>query len=112
MPTALTRKNTEQLTKYADRFSAIGTEARLRIVELLLTVHPEGLVVAKFRKSMEDVEFLKGEIENIPLPDNSVDVMISNCVMNVPLPRTRCCGSVSPAQAGRSLCRLGCGDAR
>jgi SAM-dependent methyltransferase len=31
----------------------------------------------------ENVEFLKGEIENIPLPDNSVDVVISNCVINL-----------------------------
>lgn len=31
----------------------------------------------------ENVEFLKGEIENIPLPDNSVDVIISNCVVNL-----------------------------
>ena len=30
-----------------------------------------------------NVEFLKGEIENIPLPDNSVDVIISNCVINL-----------------------------
>ncbi|HEY3838944.1 MAG TPA: arsenite methyltransferase [Bryobacteraceae bacterium] len=36
------------------------------------------------RKSgAENVEFLKGEIENIPLPDNSVDVVISNCVINL-----------------------------
>ena len=32
---------------------------------------------------MQNVEFLKGEIENIPLPDNSVDVIISNCVINL-----------------------------
>ena len=31
----------------------------------------------------ENVEFLKGEIENIPLPDNAVDVIISNCVINL-----------------------------
>jgi arsenite methyltransferase len=31
----------------------------------------------------ENVEFLRGEIENIPLPDNSVDVVISNCVINL-----------------------------
>ena len=30
-----------------------------------------------------NVEFLKGEIENIPLPDNSIDVIISNCVINL-----------------------------
>jgi arsenite methyltransferase len=36
------------------------------------------------RKSgIENVEFLKGEIENIPLPGNSVDVIISNCVINL-----------------------------
>jgi SAM-dependent methyltransferase len=36
------------------------------------------------RKSgVENVEFLKGEIEHIPLPDNSVDVVISNCVINL-----------------------------
>ena len=32
---------------------------------------------------VENVEFIKGEIENIPLPDNSVDVIISNCVINL-----------------------------
>ena len=31
----------------------------------------------------QNVEFLKGEIEHIPLPDNSVDVIISNCVINL-----------------------------
>src|SRR5580698_2489071 len=35
------------------------------------------------KAGMENVEFLKGEIENIPLPDNSVDVVISNCVINL-----------------------------
>ncbi len=32
---------------------------------------------------MQNVEFLKGTIENIPLPDNTVDVIISNCVINL-----------------------------
>src|SRR2546429_8922137 len=35
------------------------------------------------RAGVDNVEFLKGEIENIPLPDNSVDVIISNCVINL-----------------------------
>jgi SAM-dependent methyltransferase len=35
------------------------------------------------RGGVENVEFLKGEIESIPLPDNSVDVIISNCVINL-----------------------------
>jgi arsenite methyltransferase len=37
----------------------------------------------KRRAGAENVEFLKGEIEHIPLPDNSVDVIISNCVINL-----------------------------
>lgn len=35
------------------------------------------------KSGVENVEFLKGEIEHIPLPDNSVDVIISNCVINL-----------------------------
>ncbi len=35
------------------------------------------------KAGVENVEFLKGDIENIPLPDNSVDVVISNCVINL-----------------------------
>src|SRR6202795_5405172 len=37
----------------------------------------------KRKAGMANVEFLKGEIESIPLPDNSVDVIISNCVINL-----------------------------
>src|SRR5881296_692809 len=37
----------------------------------------------KRKAGAENVEFLKGEIEHIPLPDNSVDVIISNCVINL-----------------------------
>lgn len=35
------------------------------------------------KAGVQNVEFLKGEMENIPLPDNSVDVIISNCVINL-----------------------------
>jgi arsenite methyltransferase len=35
------------------------------------------------KAGVQNVEFLKGEIERIPLPDNSVDVIISNCVINL-----------------------------
>jgi SAM-dependent methyltransferase len=38
---------------------------------------------------IENVEFLKGEIENIPLADNSVDVVISNCVINLSADKSR-----------------------
>jgi ubiquinone/menaquinone biosynthesis C-methylase UbiE len=37
----------------------------------------------KRKSGIRNVEFLKGEIENIPLPDNTVDVIISNCVINL-----------------------------
>jgi SAM-dependent methyltransferase len=38
---------------------------------------------------VDNVEFLKGDIENIPLPDNSVDVVISNCVINLSADKDR-----------------------
>jgi AhpD family alkylhydroperoxidase len=41
------------------------------------------------KAGVENVEFLKGEIENIPLPDNSVDVIISNCVINLAADKDR-----------------------
>jgi arsenite methyltransferase len=43
----------------------------------------------KRKSGLENVEFLKGEIENIPLPDNSVDVIISNCVINLSADKAR-----------------------
>src|SRR5512139_884398 len=41
------------------------------------------------KAGVENVEFLKGEIENIPLPDNTVDVIISNCVINLSADKDR-----------------------
>jgi arsenite methyltransferase len=41
------------------------------------------------KAGVENVEFLKGEIENMPLPDNSVDVIISNCVINLSADKDR-----------------------
>jgi SAM-dependent methyltransferase len=43
----------------------------------------------KRKSGATNVEFLKGEIENIPLPDNSVDVIISNCVINLSADKDR-----------------------
>src|SRR4249919_2966586 len=51
-----------------------------------LDMTDEMLVLAeenKRKSGLTNVEFLKGAIENIPLPDNSVDVVISNCVINL-----------------------------
>jgi arsenite methyltransferase len=41
------------------------------------------------KAGVDNVEFLKGEIENMPLPDNSVDVIISNCVINLSADKDR-----------------------
>ena len=42
-----------EVEKYADMFSAMGTEARLRIMQLLLTAHPEGLVVGEIQEELD-----------------------------------------------------------
>jgi ArsR family transcriptional regulator len=46
-------KNSECIAKYADMFSAMGTEPRLRIMQLLLTAHPEGLVVGDIQGELD-----------------------------------------------------------
>jgi ArsR family transcriptional regulator len=51
MPT--TRRVTDKVVKYADMFSAMGTEARLRIMQLLLAAHPDGLVVTEIQEELD-----------------------------------------------------------
>jgi ArsR family transcriptional regulator len=46
-------KASARVAKYADMFSAMGTEPRLRIMQLLLTAHPEGLVVNEIQGELE-----------------------------------------------------------
>jgi DNA-binding transcriptional ArsR family regulator len=53
MPTSQTERTTAQVAKYADMFSAMGTEARLRIMQLLLSAHPDGLVVGEIQEELE-----------------------------------------------------------
>jgi ArsR family transcriptional regulator len=43
----------DQVLKYADMFSAMGTEPRLRIMQLLLSAHPEGLVVGDIQSELD-----------------------------------------------------------
>lgn len=45
--------NTDRVTRYADMFSAMGTEPRLRIMQLLLSAHPEGLVVSEIQDELD-----------------------------------------------------------
>lgn len=42
----------EQITRFADMFAAMGTESRLRIMQLLLWAHPEGLVVGEIQEEL------------------------------------------------------------
>jgi ArsR family transcriptional regulator len=47
------KKSAEQVAKFADMFSAMGTEPRLRIMQLLLSAHPEGLVVGEIQEELD-----------------------------------------------------------
>src|SRR5438309_3902128 len=53
MPTALSKKSMENVPKYADMLFAMGTEPRLRIMQLLLSAHPDGLVVGEIGNKLE-----------------------------------------------------------
>ena len=52
MPIIRVRKDSAPVAKYADMFSAMGTEARLRIMQLLLAAHPVGLVVGDIQEEL------------------------------------------------------------
>src|ERR1700687_5773839 len=51
--TASANKSSERVVKYADTFSAMGTEPRLRIMQLLMTAEPDGLVVGDIQSELE-----------------------------------------------------------
>jgi ArsR family transcriptional regulator len=53
MAATKSRKGAEQVAKYADMFTAMGTEPRLRIMRLLLSAHPEGLVVGDIQSELD-----------------------------------------------------------
>ncbi len=63
----------------ARRVGPTGKAYGLDMTDEMLALAEEN----KRKIGLANVEFLKGEIENIPLPDNSVDVIISNCVINL-----------------------------
>jgi ArsR family transcriptional regulator, arsenate/arsenite/antimonite-responsive transcriptional repressor len=50
---AQVKTDSERVARYADMFSAMGTEPRLRIMQLLLSAHPEGLVVGEIQDEIE-----------------------------------------------------------
>jgi len=53
MAIAQSKKSSEKLVQYADMFSAMGTEPRLRIMQLLLSAHPDGLVVGEIQEELD-----------------------------------------------------------
>jgi len=63
----------------AKRVGPAGKAYGLDMTDEMLALANEN----KLKSGISNVEFLIGEIENIPLPDNSVDVVISNCVINL-----------------------------
>jgi arsenite methyltransferase len=69
----------------AKRVGPAGKAYGLDMTDEMLTLANEN----KRKAGAGNVEFLKGEIENIPLPDNSVDVIISNCVINLSVDKDR-----------------------
>ncbi len=52
-PPARRRQTSEQIVRFADMFSAVGTEPRLRIMRLLLAAHPGGMVVGEIGSELE-----------------------------------------------------------
>src|SRR6202162_2907334 len=69
----------------AKRVGPTGKAYGLDMTDEMLALANEN----KRKAGADNVEFLKGEIEHIPLPDNSVDVIISNCVINLSADKDR-----------------------
>jgi SAM-dependent methyltransferase len=69
----------------AQRVGPTGKAYGLDMTDEMLALAIEN----KHKAGADNVEFLKGEIENIPLPDNSIDVIISNCVINLSADKDR-----------------------
>jgi ubiquinone/menaquinone biosynthesis C-methylase UbiE len=96
-PTALAKLNPGEVV--LDLGSGGGIDVLLSAKRVGLTGKAYGLDMTdemlrlanenKRRAGVDNVEFLKGEIEQIPLPDNSVDVIISNCVINLSADKDR-----------------------
>jgi ArsR family transcriptional regulator, arsenate/arsenite/antimonite-responsive transcriptional repressor len=49
----MNKKKTDEVAKYADMFAAMGTESRLRIMQLLLSAHPDGMVVGEIQSELD-----------------------------------------------------------
>ena len=90
----------------ARRVGSTGKAYGLDMTDEMLALAEEN----KRKSGLANVEFLKGEIENIPLPDNSCGchhLQLRHQPFRRQRPRAQ--GSISGAQTGRSLCRIRCG---
>ena len=91
----------------AKRVGPTGKAYGLDMTDEMLALANEN----KRKAGAENVEFLKGEIEHIPLPDNSVDVdHLQLCHQPFSGQGSRVAGSLSCPEAGRPLCRVRCCD--
>jgi DNA-binding transcriptional ArsR family regulator len=85
------RKDAQQVIRYADMFAALGAEPRLRIMQLLLTAHPQGLVVG-------DIQ------EELAIPASTLSHHLDK-LKNEDLVRVRREGTFSGTQPTRTHCR-------
>ncbi|MGD0694736.1 MAG: metalloregulator ArsR/SmtB family transcription factor [Terriglobia bacterium] len=64
------RKNAAEVARYADAFAAMGAEPRLRVMQLLLTAHPKGLVVGDIQQELEiPASTLSHHLEKLKMED-------------------------------------------
>ena len=88
----------------AQRVGPTGKACGLDMTDEMLALAREN----QRKAGVANVEFLRGEIESIPLPDNSVDVIISNCVVNLSGDKRKVhFRGVPGAQARRPVRRVG-----
>ena len=71
----MAKEQAELIARYADMLSAMGTEPRLRIIRLLLSAHPDGMVVGEVREELgipsSTLSHHLEKLKNEPRPGNS-----------------------------------------
>ena len=93
----LLNKSSERVAAYADMFSAMGTEPRLRIMQLLLSAHPEGLVVGDIQSELE--------IPNSTL-SHHLDKLKTEGLVEVAAARAHSCATPPIPKPCRSCCNF------
>ena len=78
MPTGKHQANTEQVARYADMLAAMGTESRLRIMQLLLTAHPDGMVVGDIAGELNRLRLASSRASVVEAKANRPRVLAAN----------------------------------